>query len=140
MHEIYGFCYSLSFAIVFGAFAGNILYGAMKAVPKSQIETVCLGADRASYFQAHYHAANVVYALPLIKFMGKFNQSDAFTLLLGVEDIVYQARELGVQKHCLIIRILIEAVPLSLPYLLVTYGSENYLPDSLLWLITPSAI
>ena len=40
IHEIYGFLLAIfTFAIVFGAFAANVLYGAMRAVPKTQIET-----------------------------------------------------------------------------------------------------
>ena len=40
IHEIYGFLLAVfTFAIVFGAFAANVLYGAMRAVPKTQIET-----------------------------------------------------------------------------------------------------
>ena len=38
VHEVYGFFLAvLTFAIVFGAFAANVLFGAMKAVPRAQI-------------------------------------------------------------------------------------------------------
>ena len=40
MHETYGFFLAvLTFAIVFGAFAANVLFGAMRAVPHAQLET-----------------------------------------------------------------------------------------------------
>ena len=40
VHELYGFFTAvLTFAIVFGAFAANVLYGAMAAVPRGQLET-----------------------------------------------------------------------------------------------------
>ena len=40
VHETYGFFMAvLAFAIVFGAFAANVIYGAMNAVPRAQMET-----------------------------------------------------------------------------------------------------
>ena len=40
IHEVYGFFLAvLTFAIVFGAFAANVIFGAMNSVPKAQIET-----------------------------------------------------------------------------------------------------
>ena len=40
VHEAYGFSLAvLTFAIVFGAFAANVLFGAMRAVPRAQLET-----------------------------------------------------------------------------------------------------
>ncbi len=40
VHETYGFALAvLTFAIVFGAFAANVLFGAMRAVPHAQLET-----------------------------------------------------------------------------------------------------
>ena len=39
VHEVYGFWLAVfTFALVFGAFAANVLYGAMRAVPQAQIE------------------------------------------------------------------------------------------------------
>ena len=47
IHEIYGFLLAVfTFAIVFGAFAANVLYGAMRAVPKAQIETAVSFGER----------------------------------------------------------------------------------------------
>ena len=40
MHETYSFGLAvITFAIVFGAFAANVLYGGMTAVPRAQLET-----------------------------------------------------------------------------------------------------
>lgn len=40
VHETYGFILAVvAFSIVFGAFASNVLYGAMQAVPRAQLET-----------------------------------------------------------------------------------------------------
>ena len=40
VHETYGFFIAVfTFAIVFGAFAANVLFGAMRAVPRAQMET-----------------------------------------------------------------------------------------------------
>ncbi|MFZ8961838.1 MAG: ABC transporter permease subunit, partial [Flavobacteriaceae bacterium] len=40
VHDLYGFSLALlAFGFVFGAFTGNVLSGAMAAVPKSQLET-----------------------------------------------------------------------------------------------------
>jgi len=39
-HEMYNFSLAVfTFAIVFGAFAANVLFGAMQAVPRAQLET-----------------------------------------------------------------------------------------------------
>ncbi|MEP5012127.1 MAG: ABC transporter permease subunit, partial [Marinomonas sp.] len=40
VHEVYGFSLAvITFAIVFGAFAANVIFGAMRAVPRAQLET-----------------------------------------------------------------------------------------------------
>ena len=61
VHEIYGFFTAvLTFAIVFGAFAANVLYGAMRAVPKEQIETAQAYGMRAKpSILADFSPANV---------------------------------------------------------------------------------
>ncbi|MFW5655953.1 MAG: ABC transporter permease subunit, partial [Roseicyclus sp.] len=49
VHETYGFALAVfTYAIVFGAFCGNVLYGAMRAVPRAQLETAeAYGMTRA---------------------------------------------------------------------------------------------
>ena len=77
VHEVYGFWLAVfTFALVFGAFAANVLYGAMRAVPQMW-----------------------VYALPgLSNLWMVLIKASPLLFLLGVEDIVYWARELGSTK------------------------------------------
>ena len=53
VHETYGFGLAVfTFAIVFGAFAANVLFGAMRAVPKAQLETAeAYGMTHAQAFE-----------------------------------------------------------------------------------------
>ena len=66
MHETYGFLLAvLSFAIVFGAFAGNTLRGAFEAVPKAQIETAqAYGMTSRQLFWRILLPQMWIYALP----------------------------------------------------------------------------
>ena len=133
VHEIYGFLLaSLSFAIVFGAFAGNILYGAMKAVPKSQIETAAsYGMTERLIFRRIIMPQMWLYALPGLSNLWQILiKATPLLFLLGVEDIVYWARELGGAKTSAFDyphpdwRLWYFLVLLVF-YLLVTYGSEK---------------
>ena len=133
VHEIYGFMLaSLSFAIVFGAFAGNILYGAMKAVPKSQIETAAsYGMTERLIFRRIIMPQMWLYALPGLSNLWQILiKATPLLFLLGVEDIVYWARELGGAKTSAFDyphpdwRLWYFLVLLVF-YLLVTYGSEK---------------
>jgi polar amino acid transport system permease protein len=87
IHETYGFFLAvLTFAIVFGAFAANVLFGAMRAVPHAQLET----------FWRILVPQMWVYALPgLSNLWMVLTKATPLLFLLGVEDIVYWARELG---------------------------------------------
>ena len=101
VHEIYGFALaSFSFAIVFGAFAGNILHGAMKAVPKGQIETgAAYGMTPSMIFRRIIFPQMWLYALPGLSNLWQILiKATPLLFLLGVEDIVYWARELGSAK------------------------------------------
>ncbi|MFV2038406.1 MAG: ABC transporter permease, partial [Paracoccaceae bacterium] len=66
MHEVYGvFLAVLTFSIVFGAFAANVLYGAMRAVPHAQIETAeAYGMNRRQTFWRVLVPQMWVFALP----------------------------------------------------------------------------
>ena len=66
MHETYGFFLAvLTFAIVFGAFAANVLYGAMRAVPRAQLETAeAYGMSHRQTFWRILVPQMWVYALP----------------------------------------------------------------------------
>jgi len=101
IHEIYGFSLAvLTFAIVFGAFAANVLFGAMRAVPRAQLETAeAYGMSPRQTFWRIMVPQMWVYALP-----GPSNlwmvliKATPLLFLLGVEDIVYWARDLGSAK------------------------------------------
>jgi polar amino acid transport system permease protein len=102
VHEIYGFFTAvLTFAIVFGAFAANVLYGAMRAVPKAQIETAqAYGMAQGQIFWRILVPQMWVYALPgLSNLWMVLIKATPLLFLLGVEDIVYWARELGGTKQ-----------------------------------------
>ncbi len=101
VHEIYGFFTAvLTFAIVFGAFAANVLFGAMRAVPKGQIETAeAYGMTRRQTFWRILVPQMWVYALPgLSNLWMVLIKATPLLFLLGVEDIVYWARELSGTK------------------------------------------
>ncbi len=101
VHEVYGFFTAvLTFAIVFGAFAANVLYGAMNAVPKAQVETAqAYGMTKAQTFRRITVPQMWVYALPgLSNLWMVLIKATPLLFLLGVEDIVYWARELGGTK------------------------------------------
>ncbi|RYG92944.1 ABC transporter permease subunit [Loktanella sp. IMCC34160] len=98
VHETYGFFLAvLTFAIVFGAFAANVLYGAMQAVPRAQLETAeAYGMSRRQVFRRILVPQMWLYALPgLSNLWMILIKATPLLFLLGVEDIVYWARELG---------------------------------------------
>ncbi len=101
VHESYGFSLAvLTFAIVFGAFAANVLFGAMRAVPRSQLETAeAYGMTPRQTFWRVLVPQMWVYALPgLSNLWMVLIKATPLLFLLGVEDIVYWARELGGTK------------------------------------------
>lgn len=98
IHETYGFFLAvLTFAIVFGAFSANVLFGAMRAVPRAQLETAeAYGMTRRQTFWRILVPQMWVYALPgLSNLWMVLIKATPLLFLLGVEDIVYWARELG---------------------------------------------
>lgn len=101
VHEAYGFTLAVvAFAIVFGAFAANVLYGAMQAVPRAQLET----AEAYGFSQRQVNRRILIpqmwsYALPgLSNLWMILIKATPLLFLLGVEDVVYWARELGGAK------------------------------------------
>ncbi|MBD3677309.1 MAG: ABC transporter permease subunit [Rhodobacteraceae bacterium] len=101
VHETYGFSLAvLTFAIVFGAFAANVLYGAMRAVPHGQLETAeAYGMNPRQTFWRILVPQMWIYALPgLSNLWMVLIKATPLLFLLGVEDIVYWARELGGTK------------------------------------------
>jgi polar amino acid transport system permease protein len=100
-HQLYGFGLAVfTFAIVFGAFAANVLYGAMNAVPKAQLETAeSYGMTAPQVFRRILMPQMWVYALPgLSNLWMILIKATPLLFLLGVQDIVYWARELGGTK------------------------------------------
>jgi polar amino acid transport system permease protein len=101
MHETYGFILAvLTFSIVFGAFAANVLYGGMQAVPRAQLETAeAYGMSPRQTFWRILVPQMWVYALPgLSNLWMVLIKATPLLFLLGIEDIVYWARELGGTK------------------------------------------
>ena len=101
VHEVYGFSLAVvTFAIVFGAFAANVLFGAMRAVPRAQIETAeAYGMSHRQTFWRITVPQMWVYALPgLSNLWMVLIKATPLLFLLGVEDIVYWARDLGSAK------------------------------------------
>ena len=101
VHETYGFALAvLTFAIVFGAFAASVLFGAMTSVPRAQVETgEAYGMTARQTFWRITVPQMWVYALPgLGNLWLILVKATPLLFLLGVEDIVYWARELGAAK------------------------------------------
>ncbi|MFT7593586.1 MAG: polar amino acid transport system permease protein [Paracoccaceae bacterium] len=101
VHEGYGFSLAvITFALVFGAFAANVLYGGMRAVPRGQIETAeAFGMTHRQAFWRVLVPQMWVYALPgLSNLWMVLIKATPLLFLLGIEDIVYWARELGGTK------------------------------------------
>ena len=100
-HNAYGFMLAvITFAIVFGAFTANVLFGAMQAVPRAQLETAeAYGMSHRQVFRRILVPQMWVYALPgLSNLWMILIKATPLLFLLGVEDIVYYARELGGSK------------------------------------------
>jgi len=100
-HEVYGFVLAVvTFALVFGAFTANVLYGAMAAVPKAQLETAeAYGLSPHQVRRRILVPQMWVYALPgLSNLWMILIKATPLLFLLGVKDIVYWAGELGSSK------------------------------------------
>ncbi len=100
-HRVYGFSLAvLTFAVVFGAFAANVMYGAMQAVPRAQLETAeSYGMSAGQVFRRILVPQMWVYAMPgLSNLWLILIKATPLLFLLGVQDIVYWARELGGSK------------------------------------------
>ena len=101
IHDIYGFSLAiLSFTIVYGAFAANTFYGAMNSVAQSQVDTgKSFGMNRRQIYFSIIFPQMWRYALPgLSNLWMLLIKSTPLLFLLGIQDIVYWARELGGSK------------------------------------------
>jgi polar amino acid transport system permease protein len=136
IHEVYGFTLAvIAFSVVFGAFAANVLYGAMQAVPRAQLETAeAYGMTHRQVFRRVLVPQMWTYALPgLSNLWMILIKATPLLFLLGVEDIVYWAKELGGSKRPLETDFphddwrLWYFLALLCFYLLMTWGSERVL-------------
>ncbi len=101
VHDTYGFLLALTaYALVFGAFAANVLDGALKAVPKGQIEAAqAIGMSPGQILRRVHLPQMWIYALPGLSNLWQILvKATPLLFLLGVEDVVYWARELGGAK------------------------------------------
>lgn len=101
VHQTYGFSLAVvAFAVVFGAFAANVLYGAMRSVPQAQLETAeAYGMTPRQIDRRILIPQMWTYALPgLSNLWMILVKSTPLLFLLGVEDVVYWARDLGSSK------------------------------------------
>ncbi|MDR9485783.1 MAG: ABC transporter permease subunit [Sediminimonas sp.] len=101
VHETYGYFIAVfTFAIVFGAFAANVLFGAMRAVPRAQMETAeAYGMTHRQSFWRILVPQMWIYALPgLSNLWMILVKATPLLFLLGIEDVVYWATELGGSK------------------------------------------
>lgn len=101
IHSSYNFSLAvLAFAIVYGAFASNVLRGALDAVPKAQLETASsYGMNKKQLFWRVQLPQMWGYALPgLSNLWIILVKATAVLFLLGIQDIVYWARALGGTK------------------------------------------
>jgi polar amino acid transport system permease protein len=100
-YQLYGFSLAvLTFAIVYGAFVAHVIYGAMQAVPRAQLETAeAYGMSHRQVFRRILVPQMWTYALPgLTNLWMVLIKSTPLLFLLSVKDIVYYARELGSTK------------------------------------------
>ncbi|KPQ04780.1 MAG: polar amino acid transport system permease protein [Rhodobacteraceae bacterium HLUCCA12] len=100
----YGFGMAvIAFALVFGAFVANTLHGAMRAVPQAQIETAeSFGMTARQAFRRIVLPQMWIFALPgLSNIWQILIKATPLLFLLGIQDVVYWARELGGQKTSL---------------------------------------
>jgi polar amino acid transport system permease protein len=133
VHDVYGFTLALiAYAIVFGAFAANVLDGALRAVPKGQLEAAqAIGMSPGQVLRRVHLPQMWIYALPGLSNLWQILiKATPLLFLLGVEDVVYWAKELGGAKTA------IYAYPhpdwrtwyfggLLIFYLLLTWGSQR---------------
>jgi ABC-type arginine transport system, permease component len=98
-HQAYGFLLAvISYAIVFGAFTANVLYGAMNNVPRARYGTPpkAYGMTARQAFWRVMFPQMWIYALPgLSNVWMILIKATPLLFLLGVEDIVYWARQMG---------------------------------------------
>ena len=98
IHDTYGFLLALvAYALFYGAFCGNVIDGALRAVPQNQLETArAYGLNPAKVFLRVQLPQMWGYALPgLNNIWMLLIKATPLLFLLGIEDIVFWSKELG---------------------------------------------
>ncbi|WMT89618.1 ABC transporter permease subunit [Pelagibacterium sp. H642] len=87
----------LSLGIIYGAFAANVIYGAMRAVPSGQLEAACAYGLSEMQVLFRIHIRQMwVYALPgLSNVWMLLIKATSLLSLLQIADIVWWAGQLG---------------------------------------------
>lgn len=91
----------VSLGLVYGAFAANVVHGAMNAVPKGQLEAArAYGFNRRQIFWRFHVRQMWVYALPgLSNVWMLLLKATSFLSLLQIADIVLWADRLGAPNY-----------------------------------------
>lgn len=132
-HDLYGFVLAvLAFAFVLGAFCANVLSGALKDIPNGQIEAGQVMGLSRRYITRFIEVPQMwIYALPgLSNLWQLLIKATPLLFLLGIEDIVYWARELGGAKTSVFMYSHADwriwyFTGLMIFYLIVTYFSQK---------------
>ena len=92
---------SVSLGIVYGAFASNVIHGAMKAVPKGQLEAARAFGMKPMQVMLKIHIAQMwIYALPgLSNVWMLLLKATSLLSLLQIADIVLWADRLGAPNY-----------------------------------------
>ena len=135
VHTTYSFTLAIfAFSIVFGAFAANVIDGALRAVPKGQLETASAYGmtKRQTFWRIHVPQMWGFALSGLSNLWMILIKATPLLFLLGIEDVVYWAGYLGASKTSFF------EYPhpdwrlwyfsgLLIFYLLMTWGSEKIL-------------
>lgn len=91
----------VSLGIVYGAFAANVIYGAMQAVPKGQLEAARAYGFTPRQVFWHFHVRQMwIYALPgLSNVWMLILKATSYLSLLQIADIVLWAGRLGASNY-----------------------------------------
>lgn len=101
VHDSYSFILALiAYTLVFGSFAVNVLYGALQAVPKGQLEAArAYGLSERQVIWRVHLPQMWRFALPgLSNLWQLLIKATPLLFLLGIEDIVYWANTLGASR------------------------------------------
>jgi len=136
VHSLYDFSLAtIGFSIVFGAFAANVIHGALRAVPPGQLEAgKAIGMTNSQVFWRIHVPQMWTFALAgLSNLWVILIKATPLLFLMGIEDIVYWAGFLGATKTSAYYDYphpdwrLWYFSALLIFYILMTWGSERIL-------------